>query len=114
MALEITSPAGLAEGATISSSEDLALVWSPPQPEAVLHIAVVAIIGGQPALLRCDVEDDGATVIPAAALAPLGGNTGGMTFQRDLVRRVADGATAPRRVIDVITRFEVTARLTYE
>jgi hypothetical protein len=75
-AFAITAPAVEAGNATAPLGADLNVTWAPAQPSAYMEIFVTMDLGGDVALLSCKVKDDGAVVVPAAAMGVFKGEIG--------------------------------------
>jgi hypothetical protein len=75
-AFSITAPAVEAGNATSPLGADLDVTWSPAQPSAYMEIFVTMDLGGDIGLLSCKVKDDGAVVVPAAAMGIFKGQIG--------------------------------------
>jgi hypothetical protein len=75
-AFSITTPAIESGSATAPMGADLSVAWSPAQPSAFMEIFVTMDLGGDVALLSCKVKDDGAVVIPKAAMNIFKGSIG--------------------------------------
>jgi hypothetical protein len=82
----ITAPAVESAVASVPSNQDLTITWSPAQASASMEIFITDDDGmGNIMLLSCNVKDDGALTVPAAALKNFVG-TLGLQLRRTVVR----------------------------